>query len=308
MRVTSNTFPDSLIRQLQRVNVEMNALNTQAANGQRVNRVSDDSAAASRVLDMQEEKGRIAQFTRNAARAANVNNTTISQLQNFIDISDRAGEIATLADDLKGPQGLRAFAEEIDELLEHALQSANAKFNGEYIFGGSASGAPPFDANLDGSGKVADPDGAGLGEAVAYVGAAAGPEFHLSESGKVSPFTDGATNEKIGRFINNLVKLRDALQSGDGNAVAAAGLRDELETSEDDLILALSRQGSVQMRIEFDKSLNEQRFTDLEENISAEADVDLAQTIVRLTQVQNTYQASLQSAGRVLNTSLLQFI
>lgn len=85
-------------------------------------------------------------------------------------------------------------------------------------------------------------------------------------------------------------------------------IRKNLESSEDDLIFSLSRQGSVQMRIEFDLSLNRQRFTDLEENISAEADVDIAQTIVRLTQVQNAYQASLKSAGQVLNQSLLDYI
>ena len=103
------------------------------------------------------------------------------------------------------------------------------------------------------------------------------------------------------------MKLRDALESGDQNAVTST-IRADLETSEDDLIFSLSRQGSVQLRIEFDQNLSQQRFMDLEENISAEADVDLSQTIVRLTQIQNSYQASLQSAGKVLNSSLLNYI
>ena len=150
--------------------------------------------------------------------------------------------------------------------------------------------------NDDTDGKVQDPDGAGAGLAVNYVGASEGPKFHLSESGKISPFTDGATNQKLGDFINRIVALRDAMESGNANAVTDA-IREDLQSSEDDLIFSLSRQGSVQLRIEFDVNLNEQRFTDLEENISAEADVDLSQTIVRLTQIQNAYQATLQSAG-----------
>ena len=94
-----------------------------------------------------------------------------------------------------------------------------------------------------------------------------------------------------------------------GSATASnPAMRQDLESSEDDLIFALSRQGSVQMRIEYDLNLNKQRFTDLEENISAEADVDIAQSVVRLTQIQNAYQASLQSAGKVLNSSLLDYI
>ena len=307
MRVTNNTYPDTLLRHLQRITRQMNSLQEQAANGQRITDISDDSAAGNRILDMQAEKGRLSQYSSNASRAQNINNTTISQLQNFIRISDRVNEISTLANDLKGPEGLQAYAEEIDELIEHALQSANAKFNGEYIFGGIASGSEPFSVNLDADGKTQDPDGSGAGKAIMYVGSSKGPEFHLSESGKVSPFTEGATNQKFADFINRMVELRDALESGDSNAVTSS-IREGLESSEDDLIFSLSRQGSVQLRIEFDINLNQQRFMDLEENISSEADVDLAQTIVRLTQIQNAYQASLQSAGRVLNASLLQYI
>ncbi|MDQ8185971.1 hypothetical protein [Pelagicoccus sp. SDUM812002] len=297
MRVTTNTFPDTLLGHLQRTTKDMNMLNEQVSTGQRISKVSEDSASANRILDMQEEKGRITQFSKNAARAQNINNTTISQLQNFMQISDRVGELATLADGLKGPDGMRAYAEEVDELIEHAMQSANAKFNGEYIFGGMDTGSEPFASTVV-DGKITN---------VAYQGAVDGAEFHLSETGKIQPFTDGATNEKFASFINKMVTLRDALETGAPDAVSA-GMRTNLEDSEDDLIFALSRQGSVQMRIEFDLTLNKQRFTDLEENISSEADVDIAQTIVRLTQVQNAYQASLKSAGQVLNQSLLDYL
>ncbi len=298
MRVTNNTFPDSLLNHLQRITKDMNKLHEQVATGQRISKVSEDSSSANRILDMQEEKGKIAQFAKNGSRAANINNTTVSQLKNFIKISDRIGEVAVLADGIKGPDGMRAYAEEVDELIGHALQGANARFNGEYIFGGTASGSEPFSTTVDGDGKIT---------AVTYGGTAQGPEFHLSETGKIKPFTDGATNEELGNLINRMVTLRDALASGDATNVTSA-VRTDLEASEDKLIFALSRQGSVQMRIEFDLELNKQRFTSLEQNISAEADVDIAQTVVRLTQVQNAYQASLKSAGKVLNSSLLDYI
>ncbi len=246
MRVTNNTYPDTLLRHLQRITNQMNSLQEQAATGQRITHISDDSAAGNRILDMQEEKGKLTQFSKNASRAQNINSTTISQVQNFIRISDRIGEISTLANDLTGKEGLQAYAEEVDELIEHALGSANAKFNGEYIFGGTASGTKPFAVNVDVAGKIQDPDGTGVGAAITYQGAAKGPEFHLSESGKVSPFTDGTTNQQFGEFINRMVELRDALEGGNQNAVTST-MREGLEASEDYLIFSLSRQGSVQL-------------------------------------------------------------
>ncbi|MCH6255858.1 hypothetical protein MLD52_04820 [Puniceicoccaceae bacterium K14] len=282
----------------------MNTLSNQAANGQRINKLSDDSASANRILDMQEEKGRITQYTRNSERAENINNTTISQLNNLLATSERINEIAVLSNDLKGEEGLQAYAEEVNELIEHALQSVNSRFNGEYIFGGIASGNPPFEVNTDADGHIVEP---ATGDAVTYVGAEDGPSFHLSETGKVEPFTDGDTNRKFSDFLNRMVELRDALESGNSNAVTQT-MREDLEASEDDLIFTLSRQGSVQMRIDFDKNLNEQRFSDLESNISAEADVDIAQVMVMLTQAQTSYQATLQSAGQILNSSLLDYV
>ena len=118
MRVTNNTYPDTLLRHLQRITNQMNSLQEQAATGQRITHISDDSAAGNRILDMQEEKGKLTQFSKNASRAQNINSTTISQVQNFIRISDRIGEISTLANDLTGKEGLQAYAEEVDELIE----------------------------------------------------------------------------------------------------------------------------------------------------------------------------------------------
>ena len=89
MRVTNNTYPDTLLNNLQHITKQMNKLQAQAASGQRITKISDDSAASNRILNMQEEKEKIAQFSKNASRAQNINNTTISQLQNFVKISDR---------------------------------------------------------------------------------------------------------------------------------------------------------------------------------------------------------------------------
>ena len=46
----------------------------------------------------------------------------------------------------------------------------------------------------------------------------------------------------------------------------------------------------------------------LETRVSKEADADLPQTLVRLSQTQNAYQVALQSGARLLSTSLLDYL
>jgi len=55
-------------------------------------------------------------------------------------------------------------------------------------------------------------------------------------------------------------------------------------------------------------TLTSQRMDTLEKLVSKEADADLTETIVRLTQTQTAYQAALQSAGRILGSSLLDYL
>jgi len=81
-----------------------------------------------------------------------------------------------------------------------------------------------------------------------------------------------------------------------------------METSEDALVNAVSGLGALQGRIELETAQNRTRYSSLAEQISREADADLAQTIVELTQNQQAYEAALMSAGKILDRSLLDYL
>jgi flagellar hook-associated protein 3 FlgL len=66
--------------------------------------------------------------------------------------------------------------------------------------------------------------------------------------------------------------------------------------------------GALQARLETSTAVLTQRGQMLEALVSKEADADLAETLVRLTEVQTAYQAALQSGGSILNKSLMDYI
>jgi flagellar hook-associated protein 3 FlgL len=182
-------------------------------------------------------------------------------------------------------------------MIEEAVQTANTRLGGEYLFGGTKTDTPPFEATRDASGNITS---------VTYNGAAAGAQIQTSEGTLISPYTNGTTNQQLGDFINNLVALRDALTNQDPAAVQAAA--DNLHGSEDNLLVAISGVGAIQTRLEADSTQNSARFTDLEKLISQDADADLAQTVVKFQQAQTAYQAALQSGAQVMHLSLLDYL
>jgi flagellar hook-associated protein 3 FlgL len=250
-----------------------------------------------RMLTHKGERGKIAQYHRNAMRAEDIVNATTAEIRNLLKVSERANEMISLSSDVQGPTALRAYGTELDALLEQALVNANANFNEEPLFGGTTANARPFTAVRDASGRITS---------ITYDGSAATASFQVAEGSLISPYASFDTNQRVLGFLDNIVALRDAFQSGvDANVKALSAT---MQGSEDDLITTLSGQGAMLQRLEVETAENSTRYADLAEQISRDGDIDLAQAVVQLTQNQNAYQAALMSASKVLDKSLLDYV
>jgi len=206
MRVPSSTVADTVAMQLQKLFARQTILQNQVASGQRITSPADDPAAMSRLLGLEAQKQQIQQFLRNQGRAMEISQASFGGLSGLKTISDRAGELAVLGGGTPDPDSFQAYAAELNQLIEEAVQTANTKLGSEYIFGGTKTEAPPFEATRDASGDIIS---------VTYDGAATGAEIQTSDGTLISPFTSGTVNQQLGDFVNNLVALRDALTNQD---------------------------------------------------------------------------------------------
>ena len=297
MRVSTNTISDNIVRQIQLLSSQQGKLQNQIATGQRISQPEDDPAAVGRVLNLQTEKRHVSQFTNNTSKALEIAQASFSGLQGIKKISDRAGQLGTLGTGVLGPDAMKAYATETDQLIEQAVQAANTRFNGNYIFAGTKVDLPAVSFTRDLTGKI---------DTATYDGNTAQAAIPLSEGASITPSTNGTTNAGLVTFIANLISLRDALNSGSTSAVSAA--QAGLTTSEDLLVSALADNGGVQTRIEASQAQQADRTTSVDQLISSETSADLPQTIVKLNQTQTAYQAALQSASNIMKLSLLDYI
>lgn len=297
MRIPNSLISDSLISRLQQLTAKQASLQGQVSSGQRISVASDDPSAMARVLEMQGEQQNVQQWSRNGELANNISQASYAAVKNLKTVSDRAGEISVLGVGVNSPDAYNAYSKETNSLIEQALQAANTQYSGGHLFGGTQTDAPPFTATRDAAGNVTS---------ISYTGTASAAQFRIAEGTAISPQTDGATNQKFADFIGHLVSLRDALTSQNSAGVQAA--QSGLHTSENDIVGTISDIGATQARIESSKAVNETRFTDLQQQTSSETDVDLAQTVVKLTKAQTAYQAALQSGAQMLQHSLLDYL
>jgi flagellar hook-associated protein 3 FlgL len=310
MRVTTNSYSNGLISQLNLLLSRQTRLQTQAASGQRVQSAEDDPAAARRVLDLQAEAGSVAQYQANVTRAQDQATAVYAAVKALKSVSDRAGEIATLADSLKSPEELAAYADEVGQLIKQAVQAADTKQNGSYLFAGTRTDQLPFAMTTDAEGRVTAVSYQG-NESVAPIEIAQGVTVaaqpvgaNTSGSGPRGLITDSASGAD---FFNHLISLQNHLLAGDTAAIAATD-RSQLACDEDNLLSQVSQNGAVQSRLEAAASVLNDRTTALQSQVSHEADADLAQTLVQLNATQTAYQAALQTGGKLLGLSLMDYL
>jgi flagellar hook-associated protein 3 FlgL len=310
MRVTANTFPNSLLQQLSSLSQRQNKLQSQAATGQRVQLPEDDPISMRRVLDMQAEGKMVEQYQRNISRHQELATDSFNSMKALRNISDRVRELSIAADGLKSQDELNLYAKELTELIKQAAQTLNAKNRGDYLFAGTLSDRPPFVLATDADGNVTS---------VTYQGNVDLAESEISSGMTLSAQTVGENSsgagprglikdDRVGAdFFNHLISLQNNLLSGNVAAIETTD-RANLAADEDNILFHLGTSGAIQSRLEVTKAVASQRTDTLEALVSNEVDADLAQTLVRLSQTQTAYQAALQSAGKILNSSLLDYL
>ncbi|MEY2407485.1 MAG: flagellar hook-associated protein 3 FlgL [Verrucomicrobiota bacterium] len=310
MRVTANTFPNSLVTQLNDLALRQNRLQNQAATGQRIHAPEDDPSGTHRVLELQDEARSVAQYGRNIGTLREQAQGTYEVLRGLKQVSDRAGELAILADGTKSPEDLRNYATEVTELIKRAAGLANTKFRGNYFLGGTRSDQPPFVSTLNANREVT---------AVVYQGNQSVSENEIAEGVTMSAQSIGAntsgsgprgmlTDSRFGAdFFNHLISLQNHLLAGDTASIASSD-RAGLAADEENLLVHVSGNGVLQSRLDATEATGTLRAASLNALVSKEVDVDLSQVLVRLNQTQTAYQAALQSGAKLLNLSLLDYI
>ncbi len=310
MRVTANTFPNSLLDQLGSLSQRQSRLQQQAATGQKLSLPEDDPVAMRRVLDMQTQNSADAQYQRNIARHQEIATVSFGALKSLQSIANRASEIAISADNLKSPEELKIYGKEVTELIKQAVQLGNTKNRGDYLFAGTLVDQPPFVMTTDADGAVTS---------ATYQGNTTLPESEIDSGVMVTAQTAGAntsgtgergllTDSRVGAdFLQHLIDLQNHLRSGDTASIDSTD-RAALGRDEDNFLFHVGTNGAVQARLDASDGLIGQRMDGVQKLVSNEVDADLTETIVRLTQTQTAYQAALQSAGRILGSSLLDYL
>lgn len=267
---------------------------------------SDKPGTGAEAAEVEEQQRQTLQFQENVVGGLNWIKTSGSSLEQLTEIMQNAKELMSASNTgVNPPEFRKDQGDQLDSLIEQALQVSTNRFGSTYLFSGTATDQEPYTPTRDADGRIT---------AVTYNGDANTERRKTQfdgntsvEYGELAGGVDGlfeATSQGVDIFAN-LIALRDELLAGDPPSIANG---DQLEVNLDHVIGKLTESGVKQKWFESrESSLNSIRNIQ-ESQLGKMKGVDMARAITELTELQTAFQASLQMINRTDQMSILNFI
>lgn len=153
IRITQGMLYSRAYTDVQRGLFRYSQLQQEVATGRRVNRPSDDPAAALRILPLRNDLRDLEQLSGNVSLARETLDTSTASLEDASALMQRVRELTTqAANGTLSNSDRQSIGAEVEQLLSQLVGIGNSRRGDRYLFGGTENGDAPFELVEDGGG------------------------------------------------------------------------------------------------------------------------------------------------------------
>jgi flagellar hook-associated protein 3 FlgL len=296
MRTTFNSQYRDLSAAIESASDRLIDFQRQVATGRRLNRPSDDPAAAATVVTERSRLGAIEQY---AGAADSVGSRLAVADTVFSDIIDKLSAARVAGMSVRGTEASEtqraAVAQEVEGLRDALVDDFNASFRGMYLFAGAASASAPYTVT-----------GGTVG---AYGGSATEVEVDIGDDRAVTvgfngeALTQGSAAQDVFAFIDTLVA---GVEAGDSDAIGTA--LGGIEAAFTRVVAAQSRLGVDMQSVEAQKLRLERMRLSADERLGQLEGANMTEAITNMQQADASYRAALGAAAAATRLSLLDYL
>lgn len=312
-RVTTSYMQNQALSYLNRNMSLLSSLQQTLSSRQNINKPSDDPVGLTRILALSNTLKTDERYGNNVQDSVAEANTADAAIDSMVGLIQRAQELTTQAANFTNNQdGRNAIALEIDQIISQLVQLGNTDIGGKYIFGGYRTDTPPFTRTGDDVTYTGNPTTESWQRNVEI---ARGVQLTINVNGQEmlggSTVNAGPPVTVTGSgLFQTLAQLKLNLQDS-ASPTQLDDIRSRLDQLTTDLNTVLSKQaviGAVSNRLTLTQDRIDERKSILTQQFASIQDIDMPTTIANINQQQNVFEASLQVTGRLMQTSLLNFL
>jgi len=297
MRITFNSLYRDGMRNIEEASQNLLAAQQQVSSGKRVDRASDDPAAAAGGLANRAELATVQRYEK-AADSVYSRLTVVDTV-----LSDVIAKLTQAQSAVMSAQGTvqtaaqrEAAAMDLEGVRASLVDNFNTSFNGTFLFAGARSTTPPYSMAPDGT-------------VSAYAGSTTEVEVDINRRSAVTVVIDGSAIAQGSAASDVFATLNDAIaaaRSGDSTALATSmtGLKEAFARA----TTAQSRVGNDMRSIDGEKlRLEEMRLAAMS-RVSKLEDANLAEAVSSMNRADTAYKAALGAISTASRVSLLDYL
>ncbi len=297
-RITTLMTAQMTISDLNQAMDRLNATQEELSSGKRINRPSDDPYGTSLALQLQGELAGFTAYSRNIDDGTAWVRAGEAALTNIGNMVQRVRELTVEAANGTNTQSdLNAAANEVDQLIAAIKQEADASYNGQYIFSGTATTTAPYQS----------------GSADAYQGNSSaiqreiGPGTTLQVNVDLSQLLGSGQPAADDRLLDVLRNISQDMKAGNIAALGGADLQG-LDANENTLTQMQADLGATADRLQLASSRLQDLQVSRTQILSNVQDADMAQTEIDYSTEQAAFTAALRASANIVQSSLLDFL
>ncbi len=298
MRITLSLQAQSSLAYMDVAGTRLTEAQEKLATGKRIRRPSDNVLGANIGLSLRSSISMTDQLANNIVVTKSLLSTALSTVANLVKATRTVRDIAIAAANPELTDSTkRAYAAQIDDILKQTMDLANTKHLDQYIFSGTATDTAPV--TIDPGSNSYLYMGNSDARQVQVLGWITLPTTIPGD--RLFNF-DGSAGAGTTDMFTMMARLKSAIESGNSKAVSAE--IDNIDANLNNLLACNAQLGSWVARIDRAKEVLADTKVRLQEMLSDNEDIDLAEATVNLRTQESVYQAALFVSSRMLNLSL----
>ncbi len=293
MRITQRMMTDRVNNSLSNNAEKLMKTQSQISSGKRFTKASEDPVGMAKSLDYRKTLDSVDQYVRNVSRARSGLDTGESTLSDIGDLLNRAKELAlSQTTGTASPETRQIAAGEAKQLRDQLIQMANTKQDDRYLFGGRKTDTPPYDPLNPEAGFQGDDGG-----------------FPIIVSDGVTLDTAVSGKQAFASTVDPVLVLSDLIKGLEANnPTAISGQLDALDQSQAQIVNERADVGARLNRLDATETHLDGFKTNIQQMLSDTEDLDFTKAVTDLTAQQSAFQASLASASKIIQPSLLDYL
>ncbi|MGZ4170373.1 MAG: flagellar hook-associated protein FlgL [Solirubrobacteraceae bacterium] len=301
MRITTQMTTAGVLANINNVQNQLATTQQQLSTGLSINQPSDNPYGASLAIQLKNDMAGLGNYQSSVTDGTAWASAADTSLTNVMSMLQRAQELTVQASN--GDQSatdLSSTADEIDQLADAMKQEANAQYNGQYIFSGTATNTQPY------ASSTGDTFQGNTGAITRTIG----PNSNLQVNVDLSGLLGSGTGAADGKLLDTLRTIASDMRSGNSTGIADLSNNQltNLQNSLNSLEQIQANVGAVQNRL----TLAGTRIQGLQNSdtaaLSNDEDVNMAQAVTAFSSEQAAFTAALRAGANIVQSSLMDFL